>query len=139
MDFKEDRMLRLEDKVEKMDIHMTEIRSYEQNIQDLLDMKQRPNLYDHRKRRSHSGQRHIYMLNKIKTETFLNPEKEMSVLAQWLADWSSKQIDQKGTCPHPRVVKGVHIKNNCQFRLPNPVKLTVIIKGEKIFSIGKTW
>lgn len=27
----------------------------------------------------------IYMFNKIKTETFLNPEKEMSVLAQWLA------------------------------------------------------
>lgn len=28
----------------------------------------------------------IYMFNKIKTETFLNPEKEISVLAQWLAD-----------------------------------------------------
>lgn len=27
----------------------------------------------------------IYMFNKIKTETFLNPEKGMSVLAQWLA------------------------------------------------------
>lgn len=27
----------------------------------------------------------IYMFNKIKTETFLNPEKGMSVLEQWLA------------------------------------------------------
>lgn len=41
MDFRDARMLGLEDKVEKMDIHMTETRSYEQNIQDLLDMKQR--------------------------------------------------------------------------------------------------
>lgn len=38
MDFRDARMLGLEDKVEKMDIHMTETRSYEQNIQDLLDM-----------------------------------------------------------------------------------------------------
>lgn len=61
MHFRDARMLGFEDKMEKMDIHKTETRSYEQNIHDLLDMKQRSNLYDQRKKRSNSGQRHIYV------------------------------------------------------------------------------